>query len=102
MALGKNNQKKEVQKDERTYEVTVLRATQLESGAVGFDMEVNGVKIYNCFAKTMQNKKSGEYFTAIDFPQYKGKNGNYYSYAWFPISFSVIEKIEEQINSLLG
>lgn len=99
MALKKNEGNKEVK---ATYEVTVLRAKQFENGSVGFDMEVNGVKIYNCFARTVKSKKSGEDVDIIDFPQYKAKNGEYYSYAFFPISFELKTDIINQINSLLG
>ena len=99
MALGNS---KKVEGQQQDYRVTILRATQFESGSVGFDMEVNGVRIYNCTAKTVKSKKSGEDVDLIDFPYYKGKNGDkYYNYAWFNISFELKQEIIEKINAML-
>ena len=102
MALKKSNESKTEAGAKVEYICTVLRAKQFESGSVGFDMDVNGVKIYNCFARTVKSKKTGEDVDVIDFPQYKAKNGEYYSYAWFPMSLEVKNDIIEQVNALLG
>ena len=99
MALAKRSEG--TAKEHVDYKVQVTRATQFESGAVGFDMTVNGVKIYNCTAKTVKSKKTGEDVDLINFPEYKSKNGEYYSYAWFPISLDLKESIINQINGIL-
>ena len=101
MALKKKEQKEQAT-EKVNYEIIVTRAKQLESGSVGFDMTVNGIKIYGCFAKTVKSKKTGEDVDLVSFPQYKGTNGNYYDYVWFPMTFEQKEDIIKQINSLLG
>ena len=101
MALNSKGNKQE-QQAAGNSDVEVLRAKELESGAVSFDMKVNGVTIYRCIAKSIKSKKSGEDVDVIDLPQYKGSDGKYYNYAWFPISFELRDKIIEKINSLLG
>ena len=99
MALGKT---KKVEGQQQDYKVSILRATQFESGSVGFDMEVNGIRIYNCIAKTVKSKKTGEEVDLIDFPSYKGKNGDYYNYVWFNISFELRDEIIKKINDRLS
>lgn len=100
MALG--NTKKVEGQQQQDYKVTIIRATQFESGSVGFDMEVNGVIIYNCTAKTVKSRMSGEEVDLIYFPSYKGKDGDkYYNYVWFNITFELKQEIIEKINAML-
>ena len=93
-------------KEERVdYVVNVLRAKDLTEKSkmdtnVAFDMEVNGIKIYDCWLKEGSDKDGKEY-SLISLPSKKGKDGNYYSVAWFPISKELTKEIREQIVKML-
>lgn len=96
MALKTNKEE-----SKKGFSIEVTRAKALESGAVGFDVTINGIKIYNCYARTVKSKSSGEDVTVIDFPSYKGKDGKYYNLVWAPLTLESKEEIEKQINNLL-
>ena len=87
------------------YVVNVLRAKDFTEKSkldtnVYFDMEVNGIKIYRCWLEDGINKDGKEY-SLISLPSQKGKDGNYYSVAWFPISKELTKEIREQIVKML-
>ena len=87
------------------YVVKVLRAKDFTEKSkldtnVAFDMEVNGIKIYGCWFKEGTSKDGKEY-SAISLPSQKGKDKNYYSVAWFPISKELTKEIREQIVNML-
>ena len=98
----KGAEKKEKRVD---YVVNVFRAkdctekSKLDTN-VAFDMDVNGIKIYGCWLKEGINKDGKEY-SLISLPSQKGKDGNYYSVAWFPISKELTKEIREQIVEML-
>ena len=98
----KGVEKKEKRVD---YVVNVLRAKDLTENSkldtnVAFDMEVNGIKIYGCWLKEGPGKDGKEY-SLISLPSKKGKDENYYSVAWFPISMELTKEIREQIVKML-
>ena len=87
------------------YVVKVLRAKDFTEKSkldtnVAFDMEVNGIKIYGCWLKEGISK-DGKDYSVISLPSQKGKDGNYYSVAWFPISKELTKEIREQIVNML-
>ena len=82
------------------YTCEVIRAKEIKEGTVAFDMEVNGVKIYGCWYKEGTNKDGKEY-QIVNLPQEKGKDGEYYSIAWFPMSKEVREGIIDQLQKLV-
>ena len=87
------------------YVVKVLRAKDFTEKSkldtnVAFDMEVNGIKIYGCWFKEGTGKDGKEY-SLISLPSQKGKDGNYYSVAWFPISKELTKEIREKIVEML-
>ena len=87
------------------YVVKVLRAKDFTEKSkldtnVAFDMEVNGIKIYGCWFKE-GTSKDGKDYSVISLPSQKGKDGNYYSVAWFPISKELTKEIREQIVNIL-
>ena len=87
------------------YVVKVLRAKDFTEKSkldtnVAFDMEVNGIKIYGCWFKE-GTSKDGKDYSVISLPSQKGKDGNYYSVAWFPISKELTKEIREQIVNML-
>ena len=87
------------------YVVKVLRAKDFTEKSkldtnVAFDMEVNGIKIYGCWFKE-GTSKDGKDYSVISLPSQKGKDGNYYSVAWFPISKELTKDIREQIVNML-
>ena len=82
------------------YKVTVLKAKEIRDGKVIFDCEVNGIKIYSCWYNEYKNK-SGKEGTMLSFPSYKGSDGNYYNYVWFPISQEMKNDIIAQIEKLV-
>lgn len=100
MALSKNKKSAESAKEERTYEIKVTRAHELDN-AVMFDMEVNGVIIYGCNYKTLLRKDGSGEFIKIGFPSRKGSDGKWYSQAYFKITDEMAEDIEKQIDKLI-
>ena len=87
------------------YDVKVVRAKDFTEKAkldtnVAVDMEVNGIKIYGCWLKE-GTSKDGKDYSLISLPSQKGKDGNYYSVAWFPISKELTKEIREQIVNIL-
>lgn len=89
------------------YNVKVTRASVINDDVAGFDMTVNGIKIYNCTLRAYKNKQGLEGYI-VNFPSRKSNktddNGQpvYYSYVWFPISKENKIKIIDEVNSLLG
>ena len=87
------------------YVVKVLRAKDFTEKSkldtnVAFDMEVNGIKIYGCWFKE-GTSKDGKDYSVISLPSQKGKDGNYYNVAWFPISKELTKEIRYQIVKIL-
>lgn len=90
------------QKDIITIDdIEIVRAAEVKEGRVLFDMKVRGINISNMVLQSYTNKE-GQEGDIVDFPNYKAKNGNYYRYAWFPISKELKQKIIDQVVSLLG
>ena len=98
MAINKKAKKEAA--DERSYEVKVTRAKDIEK-CIMFDMEVNGVAIYGCSYRELQRKDGSGSFPKVNFPQRKGSDGNYYNYAWFKISDEIMDVIEKGIEAVL-
>lgn len=92
--------KKQNNENKVEYKVTVLKAKEIKEGKVTFDCEVNGIKIYSCWYNEYKNKK-GEDGIMLSFPSYKGSDGNYYNYVWFPISQELKADIIAQIEKLV-
>ena len=93
----KGSTKKETQ---NTYDVKVTRAKEMDNGNVAFDMVVNGVTIYGCWYREGKSKDGNEY-QMISFPSQKGKDGKYYSNAWFKIEDDVKDDIIAQLQNLV-
>ena len=85
----KNTEKKEVKK-----EIKVTRGHVFDDGSVAFDMEVNGVSIYN---STLRDGKNGQF---VSFPSRKGKDGKYYSHCFIQLSKEDVANIVEQLEAL--
>ena len=82
------------------YSAEVLKAKEVKDGKIIFDMEVNGIKIYGCWYNEYKTK-DGKDGTMLSFPSYKGSDGNYYNYVWFPISTDLKANIIAQIEKLV-
>jgi hypothetical protein len=82
------------------YSVEVLKAKEVKDGKIIFDMEVFGIKIYGCWYNEYKTK-DGKDGTMLSFPSYKGSDGNYYNYVWFPISTDLKNDIIAQIEKLV-
>lgn len=82
-------------------DIEVTRASEIKEGTVAFDMTVRGIAIQGCFMRQYTNKEGAE-GDLISFPSYKGNNGKYYNFVWFPISKELKEQLKEKIISLLG
>lgn len=93
--------KKTEEKTEAAYDVKVTRASQYSDNAFAFNMEVNGITIYDCWFKQGVSKKGNNY-TFVDFPTKKGKDGKYYNEVFFPINAELLQEIERQIAALIG
>ena len=91
----------EEKKDIITIEdIEVVRAAEVKENRVLFDIKVKGISISSMVLQHYTNKEGVE-GDMISFPQYKGKNDKYYTYAWFPISKEMKEGIIEKVVSLL-
>ena len=62
---------------------------------VYFTLIVNGVFINNCRVAT---GSKGDF---VSFPSYKGKNGNYYNYAYVSLDDATTAKIMEIIQAAI-
>lgn len=82
------------------YDVKVTRAKEFDNGNVTFDMVVNGVTIYGCWYREGKSQGGNEY-QMISFPSQKGKDGKYYSHAWFKIEDDVKDDIIAQLQELV-
>lgn len=82
------------------YSVEVIKAKEVKDGIIIFDMEVNGIKIYSCWYNEYKTK-DGKDGIMLSFPSYKGSDGNYYNYVWFPISADLKANIIAQIEKLV-
>lgn len=78
------------------YDVSITRAYQFSDGSIVFDMIVNGISLYSC---TIRESRNGNIF--ISFPSKQGKDGKYYSYAYFPIDSDLQDKIIDMIAEKL-
>lgn len=99
MAVNKKKEaaKKEEVKEVVNHDIKVLRAHEFKSGDIGFDAEVNGIKLYGLtYIDTVEGRKNEEPF--ISFPSRKGSDGKYYNNFWFPVSAMDMENIEAQLE----
>lgn len=85
------------------HDVVVTRAKYFEAKgdkpeAFIFDMEVNGVSIYNC--RWIEGDKDGKHFKFVSFPNYKSGD-RYYNYCYVKLSEEDITTIENMINRIL-
>ena len=74
--------------------IKVTRGHVFDDGSVAFDMEVNGVSIYNA---TLREGKNGQF---VSFPSRKGKDGKYYSHVFVKLSEEDTKSIVEQLEAL--
>ena len=87
--------KKESKKEETIKNVIkVTRGHVFDDGTVAFDMEVNGVSIYN---STLREGKNGQF---VSFPSRKAKDGKYYSHVYVKLSEEDVADIIEQLEAL--
>jgi len=77
------------------FSIKVTRIHDFGKGTIAFDMVVNGVTIYGC----RHIEAKGKSF--VSFPQYKGNDGKYWSYAYFKITDETLAEIEKQISAML-
>lgn len=94
----KKSEKKANDNNFELYDWDVLRAHEFDGGDISFDMDINGIKIYGMILRWNEDKK--EYWIA--FPSRKGKDGKYYSHAWFPVSNELQKGIEDRIEGMLS
>ena len=103
-------EKKEVKADAQAkvdYNITVeaARATKNDK-IVMVDLNVNGVKVKSCILKELTVKKDGTVHKAgdtvykLDFPAEK-VGEKYFNMVWFPVSNNNLEKIINQVKSLI-
>ena len=79
------------------HDIKVLRAHEFKSGDVGFDAEVNGIKLYGLtYVDTGAGRKNEKPF--ISFPSRKGSDGKYYNVFWFEVTDTDFDLMEKQIS----
>lgn len=89
---NKNAQKQDTLKID-TFKVIKVRL--LPSGAVSFDMELNGITIYGCF---VNSTKDGHDF--ISLPQRKGNDGKFYSIVFARFSDEDTKAIVAEVENV--
>ena len=85
--------------EEKAFDIKVTRAKAYNVGTFIFDMNVNGIDIYNCWYK--EGTKNGREWSLVSFPSRK-YNEKYYPICKFWISEEDKANIAKQIESLLG
>ena len=100
MATKKTNTNTNTNTEKQTIKITSIdipeRFVREVKGTIFFTMTLNGVTIYNC---RVVNGSKGKF---IAFPQVKGKDGNYYSQAYAPISAKSQEQIIAKVESYVA
>ena len=82
--------------DVRDFEVKNVRVVEGKNGDLVFlTLVLNGVTVNNC---RIANGKNGDF---VSFPQYKGKDGNYYSYVYAPLSDEDTKNIIDAVQTEL-
>ena len=105
--FGTKNSNEEAAQAKQAYSIKVdsARATKNEH-IVMLDLDVNDVKIKSCMLKEITVQKDGEKYKkgdtcyVLNFPSEK-VGDKYYNRVWFPVSNSDLEKIIEQVKSML-
>lgn len=105
--FGTKNSNEEAAQAKQGYSIKVdsARATKNEH-IVMLDLDVNGVKIKSCMLKEITVQKDGEKHKkgdtcyVLNFPSEK-VGDKYYNRVWFPVSNSDLDKILEQVKSML-
>lgn len=105
--FGTKNSNEEAAQAKQAYSIKVdsARATKNEH-IVMLDLDVNGVKIKSCMLKEITVQKDGEKYKkgdtcyVLNFPSEK-VGDKYYNRVWFPVSNSDLDKILEQVKSML-
>ena len=105
--FGTKNSNEEAAQAKQAYSIKVdsARATKNEH-IVMLDLDVNGVKIKSCMLKEITVQKDGEKYKkgdtcyVLNFPSEK-VGEKYYNRVWFPVSNSDLDKILEQVKSML-
>lgn len=96
-----NKKKAEAKKAAENHEIKVLRAHEFKSGDIGFDAEVNGIKLYGLtYVDTGASRKNDMPF--ISFPSRKGSDEKWYNLFWFEVTEDDFDTIEKQIEGVLG
>lgn len=93
MAITRNTE------NTNNYNVSVTRAKWVND-SIAFDVVVNNVNVNGCWYRT--GTKDGKEWEMLSLPQYKGNDGKYYNYAFFPINRDDLKKnIISQIKQKL-
>lgn len=96
-----NKKKAETKKAAENHEIKVLRAHEFKSGDIGFDAEVNGVKLYGLtYVDTGDGRKNDKPF--ISFPSRQGSDKKWYNLFWFEVTDDDFDTIERLIEEVMG
>ena len=105
--FGTKNSNEEAAQAKQAYSIKVDAArTTKNEHIVMVDLDVNGVKIKSCMLKEIEVQKDGEKHKkgdtcyVLNFPSEK-VGDKYYNRVWFPVSNSDLDKILEQVKSML-
>ena len=79
-----------------TKSIKINRAKKFDNGGIVFDMEVNGVTIYNC---RWVETKNAEF---VGFPNMKGKDEKYYNIAYVPLTDEETTEIKTTVMRLVN
>ena len=106
--FGTNKEAKKDAAAKVEYNVTVTAARSTKNDKiVMIDLEVNGFYIKSCMLKEITVKKDGDKYKkgdicyVVNLPSEK-VGDKYYNLVWFPISNETMDKILEQVKSLLS
>ena len=98
---------KKEEKAKKSYHIVVDAARATKNDAIVMvDLDVNDIKIKSCMLKEITVQKDGEKYKkgdtcyVLNFPSEK-VGDKYYNRVWFPVSNSDLDKILEQVKSML-
>lgn len=95
-----NKKKAEAKKAAENHSIKILRVHEFKSGDIGFDAEVNGIKLYDLtYVDTGDNRKNEKPF--ISFASRQGSDKKWYNLFWFEVTDSDFNTIEKQIEEMI-
>lgn len=89
---------KDKKKESRKFKVT--KAYPFNNGNIAINLEIAGIKIYDCILVKKNNSKKGDSEYFVSFPQKKVKD-DYFSIVWTALTPEEEDDIISQIDEMV-